>query len=96
MATQQSAGTLQVSELSLPVLNDRLHQIQDYIDSQQGLSGPVQLYDNPQLNQTTKTASLSAASASMNGTILLEDAGSSFNLIYYAGGKRYRVTGTSF
>jgi len=40
------------------------------------------------------TASLPAASADMNGTVLIEDAGSgNRNIILYAGGERFRIDG---
>ena len=96
MTTQATLGTLQISELTIPVLNDRFHQIQDYVNGLSGMTGPMQFYDNPQLNQTTKTALLPAAATALNGTILIEDASTTFNLIYYAGGNRYRLAGASF
>ena len=40
------------------------------------------------------TAALPAASATMDGTILIEDAGAgNRNLIIYAGGERFRIDG---
>ena len=40
------------------------------------------------------TASLPAASASLNGTIIIEDAGTGDrNLVVYAGGQRFRIDG---
>jgi hypothetical protein len=45
-------------------------------------------------NHVIDTASLPAASAAMNGTILIENAGAgNRNLIVYAGGERFRIDG---
>lgn len=47
-------------------------------------------------NIVVPTASLPAASAGMDGTILIEDAGTGdCNLIVYAGGQRFRIDGGS-
>jgi hypothetical protein len=44
--------------------------------------------------QVVLTASLPAASTAMNGTVVIEDAGTGDrNLIVYAGGQRFRIDG---
>lgn len=48
-------------------------------------------------NPMMTTATLPAAGAAQNGKIIIEDAGGGTrNLIFYAGGLRYRVSGTAF
>jgi hypothetical protein len=48
----------------------------------------------PQLTAVIATADLAAASDSLNGTVLIEDAGAGDrNLILYAGGQRFRIDG---
>lgn len=48
------------------------------------------------INQIVATASLPAASASMDGRIIIEDAGSGDqNLIIYSGGQRFRIDGAA-
>jgi len=42
------------------------------------------------------TASLPAGAPSLDGLVLIENAGGTRNLVFYAGGNRYRVAGSSF
>lgn len=42
--------------------------------------------------ETVLTANIPAASASRDNTMLIEDTGTRHNIIYYAGGLRYRIT----
>lgn len=42
------------------------------------------------------TADLPAAGAGMNGQVLIETTGAAHNIVFYAGGLRYRIAGAAF
>lgn len=85
---------LTVSELSIAQLNDRLTTIRDQLDERKGLRGSIKCFDNLQYQQTVATADLPAAATAMDGTILIENASASAqNVILYAAGLRFRISG---
>ncbi len=91
-----TSGPLTIREVSVEILNDRLHQIRDELDALKGLRGPIPFYDNPQWQVTTATADLPLGATTMNGTVLIENASAtSQNLILYSHGLRFRFSGGS-
>lgn len=84
---------LAANKLSSPLLNDVLYTDSD---GQETTYVAVAGQWRPLRGglRTVATASLPAAGASMNGTILLENAGAGTqNLILYASGERHRISG---